>query len=104
MKAEFLEGLQEEDEMANENRKKGSGVTTRDVVKTLRETMVRNYQNELAAMSGGRVGFKPKQVKDMVAGFEDGFRNAVHHLQGMGVILVVDDAATANALAAEKKA
>ena len=85
MKAEFLEGLQEEDEMANENRKKGSGVTTRDVVKTLRETMVRNYQNELAAMSGGRVGFKPKQ-------------------QGMGVILVADDAATANALAAEKKA
>jgi hypothetical protein len=63
------------------------------------------YKKELGVVSGGRVGFKPKQVKDMVAGFEDGFRNAVQHLQGMGVILVVDDAATANALmAAEKKA
>jgi hypothetical protein len=84
--------------------KKGSGVTTKDVMKRLRETMAEGYRKQLEAMSGGRVGFKPKQVKDMVAGFEDGFRNAVQHLQGMGVILVVDDAATANALAAEKKA
>jgi hypothetical protein len=92
--------------MANEI-KAGSGITTESGMRTLREQMTKQFGEELNAMSGGRVGFKPKQIADMKAGFEDGARNMLEHLRAMGVVVVLsadDEKAMRDAAAVEAAA
>jgi uncharacterized protein YbbK (DUF523 family) len=74
--------------MADE--KRGSGITTRAMTQKLREVVTKQFRDQLGQMSGGRVGFKKKQVEDMVAGFEAGAATVIEHLEKMGVFVYVD--------------
>lgn len=70
---------------------RGSGITTRQLMNELGKRTVEAYEEQLRSMMGGRVGLKPKQVKDLAAGFVDGQKDMLQHLVNMGIIVYTDD-------------
>lgn len=64
----------------------GSGITYTNLVKKLRENTLAEFKQQLTQHR-----FKPKQIDDMSAGFNDGMTAMLRHLRGMGVINVIDE-------------
>lgn len=66
-----------------------SGIIGKKVVAELSDTLVKAYVHQLKSL--GRVAPKPKTLGDLEAGFRDGMRAMLLHLQEMGVVRIVTD-------------
>ncbi len=75
--------------MADERKEPGCGWTQQRIVDELIAQASKQYAAGLK-----RVGVLPAKRETLLDGYQDGMRAAIHHLEGMGVLVVLADRTT----------
>lgn len=74
---------------------KGSGFTTRAIMKRLQDANASQFSAQLTAMGVGAGRLKKSEVQSAVQAFKAGARAMLMHLENMGVVVVMADDVTA---------
>ena len=70
----------------SDTKEPGCGWTQQRIVNELLAKGAQQYEEGLM-----RVGVKPTKRQTLVTGYRDGLRDAIRHLEGMGVLVVLPD-------------